>query len=74
MVAMVAAVSREKIASRIKSVKYGVAADLPSRLDQLRRLRDELLAADSLVVLEVVSPILDLLSDRLSPVRKFITQ
>ncbi|XP_057808155.1 uncharacterized protein LOC131022653 isoform X2 [Salvia miltiorrhiza] len=74
MVAMMAAVSREKIAGRINSIKYGGAADLSLKLDQLRRLREELMAADSVLVVEVVSPVLDLLSDRLSPVRKFITQ
>lgn len=69
-----AAVSREKIAGRINWIKYGGAADLSLKLDQLRRLREELMAADSVLVVELVSPVLDLLSDRLSPVRKFITQ
>lgn len=71
---MMAAISREKIAGRINSIKYGGAADISTKLDQLQRLRDELLAADSLLFVEFLSPILDLLSDRLSPVRKFITQ
>ncbi|KAL1549129.1 hypothetical protein AAHA92_17267 [Salvia divinorum] len=74
MVAMVPAVSREKIAARINSIKYGAPADLSPKLDHLRRLREDLMAADSLLVVELVSPLLDLLSDRLSPVRKFTTQ
>ncbi|XP_042050087.1 uncharacterized protein LOC121795614 isoform X2 [Salvia splendens] len=74
MVAMAPAVSREKIAARINSIKYGAPADLSPKLDHLRRLREELMAADSLLVVELVSPLLDLLSDRLSPVRKFTTR
>ncbi|KAH6836652.1 HEAT repeat-containing protein [Perilla frutescens var. hirtella] len=74
MVPMMAAVSREKIAGRFNSIKYGGAVDLSSKLDQLRRLREELLEADSVLVVEFLSPALDLLSDHLSPVRKFITQ
>lgn len=66
--------SRENIALRIKGIKYGTVADVSLKLDQLRRLRDELLAADSVLIVEFLSGILDLLSDRLSPVRKFITQ
>lgn len=72
--AMMAAVSLDKISARISSIKYGSAADLTSKLDQLRRLREDLLAADYLLVVELLSPVLDLLSDRLSPVRKFVTQ
>ncbi|KAI3474213.1 hypothetical protein Pfo_029001 [Paulownia fortunei] len=74
MVGMMAAISRERIASRINLLKYGGAADIASKLDQLRRLRDELSAADSVLLVEFLPLILDLLSDRLGPVRKFITQ
>ncbi|KAK6120262.1 hypothetical protein DH2020_045953 [Rehmannia glutinosa] len=71
---MMAGISREKIASRIKLIKYGGAAGAGPKLAQLRRLRDELSAVDSVLILEFISPILGLLSDHLSPVRKFITQ
>ncbi|KAL6520910.1 hypothetical protein OROGR_017479 [Orobanche gracilis] len=75
MVGMMAAISRDRIASRIHSIKYGGGdADIATKLGQLRRLREELLTVDSLLLMKFVSPILDLLSDRLSPVRKFVTQ
>ncbi|PIN09200.1 mRNA cleavage and polyadenylation factor II complex, subunit PTA1 [Handroanthus impetiginosus] len=74
MVGRMGAASREKISTRISLLKYGGAADVASKLDQLRRLRDELLAADFVLLAEFLSPVLDLLSDSLSPVRKFITQ
>ncbi|KAL3654914.1 hypothetical protein CASFOL_000700 [Castilleja foliolosa] len=75
MVEVMVAVSRERIASRINSIKYGVGgADIASKLGLLRRLRDDLSAVDSELLVEFLSPILDLLSDGLSPVRKFVTQ
>ncbi|KAL0338187.1 UNVERIFIED_CONTAM: Symplekin [Sesamum angustifolium] len=74
MVGVMAAVSRAKLASRINSIKQSGAADIGPKLDKLRRLRDELLTADSVLLVDFLSPILDLLSDRSSPVRKFIIQ
>ncbi|KAL2541488.1 HEAT repeat-containing protein [Abeliophyllum distichum] len=72
MVGMMPATWREKIAGRINSVNY--AADVPSKLDHLRRLKDEISDADSRFLVGFLSPLLDLISDRSSPVRKFITQ
>ncbi|KAG8377028.1 hypothetical protein BUALT_Bualt09G0125500 [Buddleja alternifolia] len=74
MVGKIARISRQKIAGRINSIKHGGGADVAVKLNQLRRLRDELSAADSVLLLEFLPTIIDLLSDRLSPVRKFITQ
>ncbi|KAL0347436.1 UNVERIFIED_CONTAM: hypothetical protein Scaly_1759600 [Sesamum calycinum] len=74
MVGVMAAVSRAKLASRINSIKQSGAADIGPKLDKLRRLRDELLTADSVLLVDFLSPILALLSDRSSPVRKFIIQ
>lgn len=70
---MMAVVSRDKVASRIKSIK-SAGADVAPKLDQLRRLRDELWAVDSVLLDRFIPSIIDLLSDRLSPVRKFVTQ
>lgn len=64
-----AAKSREKIAGLINSAKFDV--DIPSKLDRLRRLNHELSKADFVLVSEFVSPLLELLSDRFGPVRKF---
>lgn len=66
-------ISRVKISNRIKAVKYGGSGDIASKLDQLRRLREELSGADSVLLDEFLSPLLDLLSDSSSPVRKSIT-
>ncbi|KAL6534378.1 hypothetical protein OROHE_013303 [Orobanche hederae] len=75
MVGMMAAISRDRIASRIHLIKYsGGDADIATKLGQLRRLREELLTVDSVLLMEFLSPILDILSDSLSPVRKFVTQ
>ncbi|KAK4418934.1 Symplekin [Sesamum alatum] len=74
MVGVMSTVSRAKIASRINSIKHSGAADIGPKLDKLRRLRDELVAADSVLLVDFLSPILDLLSDPSSPVRKFIIQ
>ncbi|KAK4396118.1 hypothetical protein Sango_1448400 [Sesamum angolense] len=74
MVGVMAAISRAKLASRINSIKQSGAADIGPKLDKLLRLRDELLTADSVLLVDFLSPILDLLSDRSSPVRKFIIQ
>ncbi|KAL0375337.1 UNVERIFIED_CONTAM: hypothetical protein Sradi_3449400 [Sesamum radiatum] len=62
-----AAVSRAKLASRINSIKQSGAADIGPKLDKLRRLRDELLVADSVLLVDFLSRILDLLSDSSGP-------
>ncbi|CAA2998893.1 symplekin isoform X1 [Olea europaea subsp. europaea] len=72
MVGMMAANWREKIAGLINSVQY--AADVPSKLDHLRTLRDEILGVESRFLVDFISPILDLMSDHSSPVRQLITQ
>ncbi|KAL6574602.1 hypothetical protein OROMI_011887 [Orobanche minor] len=75
MVGMMAAISRDRIASRLHLIKYsGGDADIATKLGQLRRLREELLTVDSVLLIEFLSPIFDILSDSLSPVRKFVTQ
>ncbi|CAA0836287.1 HEAT repeat-containing protein [Striga hermonthica] len=76
MVGMVAAASRERIASRIHTLKHvsAAATDVALKLGHLRRLREELAAVNSLLLVEFLAPILDLLSDGLSPVRKLVTQ
>ncbi|XP_073277108.1 uncharacterized protein [Primulina huaijiensis] len=67
-------ISRAKISGRINSVKYGGSGDIASKLNQLRRLREELCGADSVLLEEFLYPLLDLLSDSFSPVRKSITE
>lgn len=72
MVGMMATVSSDKISSLINSVKFD--ANIPSKLEHLRSLRDELSNADSVLLSKFLSPLLDLLSDRFSPVRKFTAE
>ncbi|XP_027065650.2 uncharacterized protein [Coffea arabica] len=72
MVGIMATVSRDKISSLINSVKFD--ANIPSKLEHLRSLSDELSNADSVLLSKFLSPLLDLLSDRFSPVRKFTAE
>ncbi|XAR50837.1 hypothetical protein NMG60_11005286 [Bertholletia excelsa] len=73
MVGIMAANSRERVASLLNSVRF--ASDVPSKLEQLRQLKDELSPSDDLVLpSEFLPSILELLSDRFSPVRKFVTK
>lgn len=75
MVAITAAMFREKIASGINSVKCsGGAGEVAPKLDHLRRLRAELLAADPRLLVDSIPPVLDLLSEDASPVRRYVTQ
>ncbi|RAL39263.1 hypothetical protein DM860_002796 [Cuscuta australis] len=64
-----AAVSREKVAGLLISSKR--AAAIPSKLGYLRRLRNELSGADSILLAEFFPLITGLVSDRFSPARKF---
>ncbi|OWM81734.1 uncharacterized protein LOC116195754 [Punica granatum] len=71
MVAMVrSATPRERLARPLSSAK--VASDIPSKLDHLRQVKDDLLQDDPVLLAEFLPQLLDLLSDRFSPVRKFI--
>ncbi|XP_057489795.1 LOW QUALITY PROTEIN: uncharacterized protein LOC130775695 [Actinidia eriantha] len=71
MVGIMAANTREKVASLVNLAKF--AMDIPSKLERLRSLKNELSQADS-VLLRVFPLLLDLHTDRFSPVRKFITE
>ncbi|PSS32685.1 Oocyte zinc finger protein like [Actinidia chinensis var. chinensis] len=71
MVRIMAANTREKVASLVNLAKF--AMDIPSKLERLRPLKNELSQADS-VLLRVFPLLLDLHTDRFSPVRKFITE
>ncbi|XP_055812650.1 uncharacterized protein LOC129882403 [Solanum dulcamara] len=72
MVGMTSPISRERIASLINAAKF--ASDVPSKLHSLRRLKDELSGADSALLSEFFPTLLDLVSDRFSPVRKLTTE
>lgn len=74
MAGMMVVVSREKIVSRINLIMHFGDADVAPKLDQLRRLRDELRVVDSALLEECLPSVIGLLSDPLSPVRKFVTQ
>lgn len=63
---------RERVARLISSVKYGM--DAPSKLEYLQQLKEELSTADYALLSEFLPGIIDLLTDRFSPVRKFITE
>lgn len=67
-----AATSRENLASLIHSAK--LAIDIPSKLDSLRKLKTELPQEDPVILTEFLPPLFDFLSDRFSPVRKFVTE
>lgn len=64
--------SRERLAGLINSTK--IAADLPSKLARLRQLKNVLLPEDPVLLSELLPRILELQSDRFSPIRKFVTE
>uniref|UniRef100_A0A5B7B7R4 Symplekin n=1 Tax=Davidia involucrata TaxID=16924 RepID=A0A5B7B7R4_DAVIN len=72
MVGMMAAISREKVAGLINSVKFAI--DIPSKLEHLRQLKDELSQADPVLISEFLPLLIDLHADSFSPVRKFIIE
>lgn len=50
------------------------ALDVPSKLEHLRQLKDDLLHQDPVLLSQLLPRIIDLHTDSLSPVRKFIAQ
>ncbi|KAK4359342.1 hypothetical protein RND71_021571 [Anisodus tanguticus] len=69
---MVGMISRERIASQLNAAKF--ASDVPSKLHSLRRLKYELSGADANLLSEFFPALLDLVSDRFSPVRKLTAE
>ncbi|XP_061369219.1 uncharacterized protein LOC133312088 isoform X2 [Gastrolobium bilobum] len=67
-----AATSREKLASLLNSAK--LAIDIPSKLESLRQLRYEFPQEDPVILTEFLPSLFEFLSDRFSPVRKFVTE
>lgn len=67
-----AATSREKLASLVHSAK--LAIDISSKLDLLRQLKLELPQEDPVLLTEFLPSLFEFLSDRFSPVRKFVTE
>lgn len=65
-------ISRERIASLLNAAKF--ASDVPSKLHSLRRLKDELSGAGGPLLKEFLPTLIDLVSDRFSPVRKLTIQ
>lgn len=72
MVGVKAAVPRERIATLINSARS--VDDLPLKLDRLRRLSDVFYKADSVLLCDFFSPLLDFVSDGFSPVRKLAVE
>ncbi|KAI3677522.1 hypothetical protein L6452_36786 [Arctium lappa] len=73
MVGMMTAISREKFAGLIDSAKF--SADVPSKLDNLRKLKEEFSRAqEPHLVTEFLPQFLDLHTDRCSPVRRFVAE
>ncbi|XP_022151495.1 uncharacterized protein LOC111019424 [Momordica charantia] len=73
MVGMTMAVdSRERLAGLINSTK--IAADIPSKLARLHQLKHGLLPEDPVLLSELLPRILELQSDRFSPIRKSVTE
>jgi symplekin len=69
---MMATNTREKLASLINSVNS--ASDIPSKLEPLRQLKQDLLQQDHALLSEFLPLLFDLKSDRFSPVRKHVTE
>lgn len=67
-----AATSREKLASLVHSAK--LAIDITSKLELLRQLKLELPQEDPVLLTEFLPSLFEFLSDRFSPVRKFVTE
>lgn len=65
-------ISRERITSLLNAAKF--ASDVPSKLHSLRRLKDELSGAGGPLLKEFLPTLIDLVSDRFSPVRKLTIQ
>lgn len=63
---------REKLAGLINSAES--ASDIPSKLESLRQLKQNLLHEGPSLLSEFLSPLLDLQSDRFSPVRKLVAE
>lgn len=73
MVGMTNSNSGEKYASLVYSVK--AAMNLPSKLEFLRRLKQDLVdEEDTVLVSEILPRLFDLQSDSFAPVRKFVTE
>lgn len=66
------ATSREKVARLVNSAKFAV--EIPSKLECLRLLKEELFNADSVLLSDFIPSILDLHTDRCSPARKLVTE
>ncbi|GMN28685.1 hypothetical protein TIFTF001_047906 [Ficus carica] len=64
--------STEKLAGLLDSAKS--AADIPSKLDHLRQLKHDLVHEDPNLLSHLLPRLLELHSDRFSPVRKFATE
>lgn len=64
--------STEKLACLLDSAKS--AADIPSKLDRLRQLKHDLVHEDANLLSHLLPRLLELHSDRFSPVRKFATE
>lgn len=64
--------SRERLYGLINSTK--IASDIPSKLARLRQLKNVLLPEDPVLLSELLPRILELQSDRFSPIRKFVTE
>ncbi|CAI9301502.1 unnamed protein product [Lactuca saligna] len=73
MVGMMQTISREKFANLIDSAKF--STDVPSKLETLRRLKDKFSGAeDPHLVMEFLPQLLDLHTDRCSPVRRYVAE
>ncbi|KAJ0089238.1 hypothetical protein Patl1_31343 [Pistacia atlantica] len=73
MVGMTNSSLRETYASLVFSTK--AAMDIPLKLEYLRRLKQDLIEEENVIVISEILPrIFDLQSDSFAPVRKFVTE
>ncbi|KAL2337748.1 hypothetical protein Fmac_012194 [Flemingia macrophylla] len=66
------ATSRENLAGLVNAAK--LAIDIPSKLQSLRQLRQDLPQEDPVILTEFLPSLFHFHSDRFSPVRKFVTE
>ncbi|KAK9168130.1 hypothetical protein Syun_000270 [Stephania yunnanensis] len=72
MVGMISASAREEVLSLFNSFKFAI--DVPSKLDFVRRLKEALLQRGSSLMPEFIHRLLELQSDRSSPIRKALAE
>ncbi|XP_057983982.1 uncharacterized protein LOC131168510 isoform X2 [Malania oleifera] len=72
MVGVMALRSRDNVTSLVNLAKF--ATDIPSKLEHLRQLNEDLSRIDPVLLSEFLPQLFEFLCERFSPVRKFVTE